>query len=170
MGRPPRKRASEPADRPGTFLVWAADVHSDVSHGALTTRSGFFRKSIRLQGTLQDGPISSGAVCLVRIFSVWSPVAAFVACNFTLALAGRRRPSPHIHLRSFGRFDEILYLVENASALTLPDFERRRSSSRCDNPCREFCTIGLTLGGVSPFHQDLSAQAMRIIGASYYPW
>ena len=34
------------------------------------------------------------------------------------------QPSPVIHDRSFGRFDEILYFVENASALTLA--RRRR--------------------------------------------
>jgi hypothetical protein len=39
------------------------------------------------------------------------------------------RPSLHIHVQSFGRFDEILNLVEKTSALTLPDLERRRSSS-----------------------------------------
>ena|SRR5258708_766423 len=31
------------------------------------------------------------------------------------------RPSQHIHVQSFGRFDEILYLVEKTSALTLTD-------------------------------------------------
>jgi hypothetical protein len=33
-------------------------------------------------------------------------------------------PSPRILARSFGRFDEILYLVEETSALTLPDSVR----------------------------------------------
>jgi hypothetical protein len=35
-------------------------------------------------------------------------------------------PRPRILARSFGRFDEILYLVEKTSDLTLPD------SVRCD--------------------------------------
>jgi hypothetical protein len=31
------------------------------------------------------------------------------------------RPSLHIHGQSFGRFDEITYLVEKTAGLTLPD-------------------------------------------------
>jgi hypothetical protein len=34
------------------------------------------------------------------------------------------RPRLHIHVQSFGRFDEILYLIEKTSDLTLPDFGR----------------------------------------------
>jgi len=41
-------------------------------------------------------------------------------------------PSPHILVRPFGRFDEITYLVEKTSDLTLPDLGRGRPSIRCD--------------------------------------
>jgi len=36
------------------------------------------------------------------------------------------------HVSAFDRFDEILYLVENAYDLTLPDLGRDRPSIRCD--------------------------------------
>jgi hypothetical protein len=39
------------------------------------------------------------------------------------------RPCRYIRVSAFGRFDEITHLVENASALTLPDFERSRTST-----------------------------------------
>ena len=42
----------------------------------------------------------------------------------TLRHPASLRPSLHIPVQSFGRFDEILYLVEKISALTLPDFGR----------------------------------------------
>jgi hypothetical protein len=38
--------------------------------------------------------------------------------------------SLHIHVQSFGRFDEITDLVEKASALTLPDFGCRHPAIR----------------------------------------
>jgi hypothetical protein len=44
-----------------------------------------------------------------------------VTLTATLRHPASLRPSPHIHVQSFGRFDEILYLVEKTSALTLPD-------------------------------------------------
>jgi hypothetical protein len=44
------------------------------------------------------------------------------------------RPGLHIHVQSFGRFDEIVDLVEKASALTLPDLGRNRPSIRCYIP------------------------------------
>ena len=42
----------------------------------------------------------------------------------TLRHPASLRPCPGIHVRSFGRSDEILYLVEKASDLTLPDSVR----------------------------------------------
>jgi hypothetical protein len=42
----------------------------------------------------------------------------------TLRHLASLRPSPDIHVRSFGRFYEITYLVEKTSDLTLPDFVR----------------------------------------------
>ena len=42
----------------------------------------------------------------------------------TLRLLPSRRPSLHIRVQSFGRFDEITYLVEKTAALTLPDLGR----------------------------------------------
>jgi hypothetical protein len=70
-------------------------------------------------------------------------VASFATVLLTHALARHRRvkgatstatlrhpaslrPSLHIHVQSFDRFDEILYLVEKAPDLTLAD------SVRCD--------------------------------------
>jgi hypothetical protein len=44
-----------------------------------------------------------------------------VTLTATLRHPASLRPSPHIHVQSFGRFDEILYLVEKTSALTLTD-------------------------------------------------
>jgi hypothetical protein len=40
----------------------------------------------------------------------------------TLLHPASLRPSLHFHVQSFGRFDEILYLVEKTFALTLTDF------------------------------------------------
>jgi hypothetical protein len=40
--------------------------------------------------------------------------------------------SLHIHVQSFGRFDEITCLVEKTSDLTLSDLGRGRASIRCD--------------------------------------
>jgi hypothetical protein len=42
----------------------------------------------------------------------------------TLRHPASLRPCPHIRVRAFDRFDEILYLVEKTSDLTLPDFVR----------------------------------------------
>jgi hypothetical protein len=39
----------------------------------------------------------------------------------TLRYPAPLRPCLHIHVQSFGRFDEILYLVEKTSVLTLTD-------------------------------------------------
>jgi hypothetical protein len=41
------------------------------------------------------------------------------------------RPSLHIHVQSFGRFDEITYLVEKTPDLTIPDSQARRFRIRC---------------------------------------
>jgi hypothetical protein len=58
------------------------------------------------------------------------PVLAFAGVRLTPALARHRRlrrASPtatHFHVPAFDRFDEILYLVENSSDLTLTDSAR----------------------------------------------
>ena len=49
------------------------------------------------------------------------------------------------HVRSFGRFDEITYLVEKTPDLTLPDLGRRvlRSvATSLSQSVREFCIMG----------------------------
>jgi len=60
-----------------------------------------------------------GHPCPVARHSVARPVSAFATLLLT-------------HVRSFGQFDEITDLVENAPALALPDFRRGRLSVRCD--------------------------------------
>jgi hypothetical protein len=50
----------------------------------------------------------------------------------TLRLLPSLRPGRYVPVSAFDRFDEILYLVENASDLTLPDLGRNRLSIRCD--------------------------------------
>jgi hypothetical protein len=47
-----------------------------------------------------------------------------VTLTATLRCPAPLRPSLHIHVQSFGRSDEILYLVGKTSDLTLPDFVR----------------------------------------------
>jgi hypothetical protein len=54
-----------------------------------------------------------------------------VTLTATLRHPASLRPSPQFPLRAFDRFDETLYLVEEASDLTLTDLARRRASIRC---------------------------------------
>jgi hypothetical protein len=61
---------------------------------------------------------------LSRLLSFWPGRSG----NTTPSMASR--PSPPIHGRSFGRFDEITHLVENASALTLARRVSRASPTR----------------------------------------
>ena len=68
-----------------------------------------------------------------RLFSVWpgrSHVRVFarhrrvkdVTLTAYASHPASLRPRPDIHVQPFDRFDEILYLVENASDLTLTDW------------------------------------------------
>ncbi len=50
----------------------------------------------------------------------------------TLRHPASLRPSPHILVRPFGRFDEITYLVEKTSDLTLPVSRPQGPRVRCD--------------------------------------
>jgi hypothetical protein len=63
--------------------------------------------------------------------------------NTTPSMA--RQPSPVIHDRSFGRFDEILYLVEKASVLTLAQHRRIK---------------GVTLTATLPHRASAAAQSI----------
>jgi len=54
---------------------------------------------------------------------VWPGCSAFITPSVA------NLPSPHIHVQSFGRFDEITDLVEETSALTLARRRRVRRAS-----------------------------------------
>jgi hypothetical protein len=81
------------------------EARGDASHPA-TLRSSPHR-SLRFPAPLSDRP----------------PLPVAALATVLLAL-----------VRAFGRFDEILYLVENAPDLTLPDLGRNRPSIRCYIP------------------------------------
>jgi hypothetical protein len=62
-----------------------------------------------------------------------------VTSTATLRLLPSLRPGRAIHVSAFGRFDEILYLVEKASALTLR-ISNEAFFDPLRRPCRKWCS------------------------------
>jgi hypothetical protein len=59
------------------------------------------------------------------------------------------QPCPHIHVRSFGRFDEITDLVENASALTLACVAKSCGKYDRERTCCDTCFYSVEISGLS---------------------
>jgi hypothetical protein len=65
-----------------------------------------------------------------------------VTLTATLRHPASLRPSRAIHISAFDRFDEILYLVENAADLTLTDFVRCHVREAIENARADYISNG----------------------------
>jgi hypothetical protein len=79
----------------------------------------------------------------------------------TLRLLPSLRPCRTIRGPAFDRFDEILYLVEKASNLTLPDLGRNRPSIRCDFRVANGARVSRPLVTLLPWRPPLLARQRR---------